>query len=205
MRIAAEATRAYVRDNRATVLGQASVNTSSLDHGCDAPDFRLSSRRFPADQRLRSDAVRTGCRAYGRNAQHARCRRRRSGAGQRLARTPSSMMGAGGGGRFSTNPTTIQGAGGGWSMPITSLNNRANNAGRQCNGTTAGRVQIAIGTPVYAVDGCERHGGSRLSVARRRPRKSRRQYDANEHRHGRQPDHEPRQLCCRRGLSGRNG
>lgn len=150
MRIVAEATRAYVRDNRATVLGQASatspalitvamLRTSGYLPGGFSPtnayDQTLCALVVePTAGTLNTLVVAEGGRALDNVS---------------LAHF-SSMMGAGGGGRFSTSPTTIQGAGGGWSMPIGSLDNRANNAGRRCNGTTAGRVQIAIGTPVYA-------------------------------------------------------
>lgn len=150
MRVFAQAVHAYAKDNRATLLGQATNTTPVLitapmliASGYLQPGFSATNayRQTLCALALEPTAGALNTLIVGEDG---------SALDDITLAHFASQMGAGGGGRFTTNGTQLQGAGGGWTLPVTTFDNRANTAGRRCDGTTPGAVQIPIGTPVYA-------------------------------------------------------
>jgi len=150
MRIVAQAAQSYVRDNRTTVMGQATASSPAL-----ITTAMLSAAGYLPSGFSASNAYQhTVCALVIEPTAGTLHTLVVAEGGQALDNVTlahfSASMGAGGGGRFTTTPGAIQGAGGGWSVPVGTFDNLANHVGRRCDGTSAGRVQIAIGTPVYA-------------------------------------------------------
>ena len=150
MRTVAEAASIYVRDNRAALMGQAGattpvmISTAVLSSAGYLPPGFSSLNAFrqnvcalvlePSTGVLNTLVIAEGGDALDDVT---------------LAHF-ASMMGSAGGGRFVSNTANLTGTGGAWTMPVTTFNNRANTTGRRCDGVTAGAVQIANGTPVFA-------------------------------------------------------
>lgn len=150
MRTVAEAASIYVRDNRAALMGQAGattpvmISTAVLSSAGYLPPGFSSLNVFrqnvcalvlePSTGVLNTLVIAEGGDALDDVT---------------LAHF-ASMMGSAGGGRFVSNTANLTGTGGAWTMPVTTFNDRANTTGRRCDGVTAGAVQIANGTPVFA-------------------------------------------------------
>jgi len=150
MRAVAEAAQYYVRDNRAAIMAAATattpvmLSTATLSGAGYLPPGFSSSNAFRQDVCALvlepiAGTLNTLVVAEGGDALND----------VTLAHF-ASMMGASGGGRFASAGTVLTGAGGSWTLPLADFNNRTNTIGRRCDNVTAGAVQVAIGTPVYA-------------------------------------------------------
>ena len=145
----AEAAQAYVRDNRASILDQAGAATPVQ---LSVP-MLIATGHLPSGYSAKNSYRQTVCALVIEPTAGALNTLAVAEGGDALDDVSlahfASLMGASGGGRFASAPTVIQGAGGAWSMPIATFDNLTNNAGQRCEGS-AGNVQIAAGTPVYA-------------------------------------------------------
>lgn len=145
----AEAAQAYVRDNRASILDQAGAASPVQ---LSVP-MLIATGHLPSGYSATNSYRQTVCALVIEPTAGALNTLVVAEGGDALDDVSlahfASLMGAPGGGRFASAPTVIQGAGGAWSMPIATFDNLTNNAGQRCDGS-AGNVQIAAGTPVYA-------------------------------------------------------
>ena len=150
MRTISEAARLYARDHRAVLINQATATTPAM-----LSVSALSAAGYlPPGFAPRNSFQQNVCALVLEPSTGVLNTLVVAEGGESLDDVTlahfSSLMGAGGGGRFTTNATLLTGAGGAWSMPVSTFDNRANNTSRRCDNTTAGAVQISIGTPVYA-------------------------------------------------------
>ncbi len=153
MKTIAEAASLYVRDNRAAMMSQASattpvmISTAVLSAAGYLPPGFSSLNAFRQNVCALVLEPSTGVLntlAVAENASAA------TALDDVTLAHFASLMGSAGGGRFASDTANLTGTGGAWSMPVTTFDNRANTAGRRCDGATAGAVQIVNGTPVLA-------------------------------------------------------
>ena len=153
MKTVAEAASLYVRDNRAAMMSQASattpvmISTAALSAAGYLPPGFSSLNAFRQNVCALVLEPSTGVLntlAVAENVSAA------TALDDVTLAHFASLMGSAGGGRFASDTANLTGTGGAWSMPVTTFDNRANTAGRRCDGATAGAVQIVNGTPVLA-------------------------------------------------------
>lgn len=145
-----EAAKSYIKDNYAAVQAVATatapaiIDVQTLITAGKLPTGYQNSNAFghatcalvlePSPDRLQAMVVTEGGNAVGDPS---------------LAQI-ASVVGGSGGGVYATTATNIQGAVGGWSLATSTFDNRANNLGKKCDGSS-GNVRVAVGHPMMAL------------------------------------------------------